>query len=95
MSGAARATGRRRLSGSPLREASTAPDSSGVYKLQAYADAPQLAQVLRGRTTMEMSGEVKMANRVGVESLEPGDVLFFGGHGPRSTTRRSTSGTAG
>src|SRR6266496_1109979 len=29
-----------------------------VYKLQTYAGAPKLNQVLRGRTTMQMSGEV-------------------------------------
>src|SRR5437870_2435705 len=29
-----------------------------VYKLHAYAGAPQLAQTLEGRTTMQMSGEI-------------------------------------
>jgi len=55
-----------------------------VYKLQAYADAPQLADVLRGRTTMAMSGEVPKAKRIAFDELEPADVLFFGAKGPKS-----------
>jgi cell wall-associated NlpC family hydrolase len=54
-----------------------------VYKLTSYAGAPQLAGVLRGRTTMEMSGEVPKSRRIGIKKLRPGDVLFFG-KGPKS-----------
>jgi cell wall-associated NlpC family hydrolase len=50
----------------------------GVYKLTSYTGEGTLADVLRGRTTMEMSGEVPKSNRIGFKSLEPGDVLFFG-----------------
>ena len=55
-----------------------------VYKLHAYTGAPQLAAPLRGRTTMAMSGEVPKAKRIAFDAVAPGDVLFFGAHGPRS-----------
>lgn len=55
-----------------------------VYKLQPYPGAPALASVLKGRTTYEMSGEVPAATRIPFARLAPGDVVFFGGHGPRS-----------
>jgi cell wall-associated NlpC family hydrolase len=55
-----------------------------VYKLQAYAGAPKLSQVLRGRTTMQMSGEVPKTARISFDELEPADVLFFGARGPKS-----------
>jgi cell wall-associated NlpC family hydrolase len=55
-----------------------------VYKLQAYAGAAQLSGVLRGRTTMAMSGEVAKSARVRIDDLEPADVLFFGSRGPKS-----------
>jgi cell wall-associated NlpC family hydrolase len=55
-----------------------------VYKLQTYAGAPQLSQVIRGRTTMQMSGEVAKSARIKFDELEPGDVLFFGARGPKS-----------
>jgi cell wall-associated NlpC family hydrolase len=54
-----------------------------VYKLTAYQGEGNLADVLRGRTTMEMSGEVPRPKRIGIAELEPGDVMFFG-HGRRS-----------
>jgi cell wall-associated NlpC family hydrolase len=55
-----------------------------VYKLTAYAGSGTLAATLRGRTTYEMSGEVKPKDRIyDPASLEPGDVLFFG-RGPQS-----------
>jgi cell wall-associated NlpC family hydrolase len=57
-----------------------------VYMLERYAGAPQLAQTLRGRTTMAMSGEVPKAQRITAFDLQPADVLFFGAHGPRSKT---------
>ncbi len=56
-----------------------------VYKLQKYAGAPQLRDVIRGRTTMQMSGEVPKTSRIALEGLEPGDLLFFGSRGPKST----------
>jgi cell wall-associated NlpC family hydrolase len=55
-----------------------------VYKLQSYAGASQLSGVLRGRTTMAMSGEVAKAARVGMDKLEPADVVFFGSRGAKS-----------
>jgi len=55
-----------------------------VYKLQTYAGALKLSQVLRGRTTMQMSGEVPKTARVAFDDLEPADVLFFGARGPKS-----------
>jgi cell wall-associated NlpC family hydrolase len=55
-----------------------------VYKLHAYVGAPNLGAVLHGRTTMEMSGEVPKKLRIPFEKLIPGDVLFFGAHGPKS-----------
>ena len=55
-----------------------------VYKLQAYPGAPQLSGVIRGRTTMQMSGEVEKTERIPLDELEPGDVLFFGARGPSS-----------
>ncbi len=55
-----------------------------VYKLQAYAAEGDLASVLRGRTTYEMSGEVPSSQRIGFAKLEPADVIFFGDRGPRS-----------
>lgn len=55
-----------------------------VYKLQSYSGERNLAGVLRGRTTYQMSGEVGRDQRIyKVENLKPGDVLFFG-HGPHS-----------
>jgi cell wall-associated NlpC family hydrolase len=55
-----------------------------VYKLQQYAGEGNLASVLRGRTTYEMSGEVPRSQRLGLAKLEPADVIFFGDKGPRS-----------
>jgi cell wall-associated NlpC family hydrolase len=55
-----------------------------VYKLQSYPDEGNLASVLRGRTTYQMSGEVPASQRIRFADLQPADVLFFGAHGPRS-----------
>jgi cell wall-associated NlpC family hydrolase len=55
-----------------------------VYKLEAFADAPTLVEMLRGRTTYEMSGEVGKAARIPYEALQPADVLFFGSRGTES-----------
>src|SRR5919201_5620903 len=55
-----------------------------VYKLQRYHGEGTLADVLRGRTTYAMSGEVTRAKRIPFAKLQPADVLFFGLDGPRS-----------
>jgi cell wall-associated NlpC family hydrolase len=55
-----------------------------VYKLTPYAGEGALATVLRGRTTYEMSGEVPRRLLLPATKLQPGDVMFFGAHGPRS-----------
>jgi cell wall-associated NlpC family hydrolase len=55
-----------------------------VYKLEPWADAPFLADVLKGRTSYAMSGEVARSLRIPLLALQPGDVLFFGPAGPKS-----------
>jgi cell wall-associated NlpC family hydrolase len=55
-----------------------------VYKLQAYANEGKLGDVLKGRTTYAMSGEVPTAKRIALAKLQPADVIFFGAGGPRS-----------
>jgi cell wall-associated NlpC family hydrolase len=55
-----------------------------VYKLQAYPDGGSLADVLRGRTTYAMSGEVPKAARITQDLLQPADVVFFGARGAKS-----------
>jgi cell wall-associated NlpC family hydrolase len=56
-----------------------------VYKLQKYANEGNLANVLRGRTTYEMSGEVPNSLRIAnAAKLQPGDVLFWGAAGAKS-----------
>ena len=55
-----------------------------VYKTKPFQDAPELSQVLVGRTTYAMSGEVPRSLRVTRDALAPGDVVFFGSRGPRS-----------
>jgi len=56
-----------------------------VYKLEPFDGAPELADVLKGRTTYEMSGEVPRTARIPLTAIEPGDVLFFGSRGLKST----------
>ena len=56
-----------------------------VYKLTSYPNEGSLAGMLRGRTTYVMSGEVPRSQRIPAARLEPGDVMFFGANGPRST----------
>jgi cell wall-associated NlpC family hydrolase len=56
-----------------------------VYKLTAYPDEGDLASVLRGRTTYVMSGEVPRSQRITAAKLQPGDVMFFGAKGPKSS----------
>jgi cell wall-associated NlpC family hydrolase len=55
-----------------------------VYKLEPFDDAPGLSDVLQGRTTYAMSGEVDRSLRIPFEAIQPADVLFFGDRGPRS-----------
>jgi cell wall-associated NlpC family hydrolase len=55
-----------------------------VYKVQGYTDAGALADMLKGRTTYAMSGEVPAAKRVSLTKLQPADVIFFGARGPKS-----------
>jgi cell wall-associated NlpC family hydrolase len=55
-----------------------------VYKTKPFPGAPLLGDMLKGRTTYAMSGEVKQPARVGLDALEPGDILFFGSNGIRS-----------
>lgn len=54
-----------------------------VFKEPPYAGAPQLADVLRGRTTYAMSAEVGPPKRIAQDAVSPADVLFFG-RGPKS-----------
>ena len=56
-----------------------------VYKLTPYAGEGGLAGMLRGRTTYQMSGEVPRRDRITAAKLQPGDVMFFGAHGPHSS----------
>jgi len=56
-----------------------------VYKLQPFPGAPTLTDVLKGRTTYAMSGEVATEQRIAQEDLQPADVVFFGAHGLLST----------
>jgi len=55
-----------------------------VYKLQAYPGGAALTATLKGRTTFAMSGEVRVAKRIPLARLKPGDVMFWGAVGPRS-----------
>ncbi|MGH3003678.1 MAG: NlpC/P60 family protein [Gaiellaceae bacterium] len=55
-----------------------------VVKLTPYAGEGTLADVLRGRTTYEMSGEVPRSARIAAAGLQPADVMFFGADGPTS-----------
>jgi len=55
-----------------------------VVKLTPYAGAPSLPAVLRGRTTYQMSGEVPRGERIGLDALQPADVVFFGAKGATS-----------
>jgi cell wall-associated NlpC family hydrolase len=56
-----------------------------VYKLTPYAGEGNLAGVLRGRTTYQMSGEVAHSKLVPAAKLQPGDVMFFGARGRNSS----------
>jgi cell wall-associated NlpC family hydrolase len=56
-----------------------------VYKLQKYTGGAGLNTVIKGRTTYEMSGEVPKSKRIAFAKLQPGDVVFFGSNGKKST----------
>jgi len=56
-----------------------------VYKTKPYPGAPLLGDIIKGRTTYSMSGEVKKTARIAIDDLEPGDVMFFG-RGPKSSS---------
>jgi cell wall-associated NlpC family hydrolase len=55
-----------------------------VYKLHRYADEGTLASTLRGRTTYQLSAEVKRSQRIAFADLQPADVIFFGAGGPKA-----------
>jgi cell wall-associated NlpC family hydrolase len=56
-----------------------------VYKLTPYAGERDLSGVLRGRTTFQMSGEVAHSKLIPAAKLQPGDVMFFGARGRKSS----------
>jgi cell wall-associated NlpC family hydrolase len=56
-----------------------------VFKLQSYPGEGDLASVLEGRTTYQMSVEVPRSQRIKFAKLQPADVIFFGAKGPHST----------
>lgn len=55
-----------------------------VYKLQPFDGAPLLTEILKGRTTYAMSGEVRKTARIAMADLQPGDLVFFGSRGAKS-----------
>ena len=56
-----------------------------VYKTKPFPGAPTLGDILKGRTTYAMSAEVSKPARIDLAGLQPGDVVFFGAQGPKST----------
>jgi cell wall-associated NlpC family hydrolase len=56
-----------------------------VYKLQSYPNEGNLASMIRGRTTYDMSVEVPKSKRIPFAKLQPADVIFFGANGPKSS----------
>jgi cell wall-associated NlpC family hydrolase len=56
-----------------------------VYKLQAFPNGGNLPNVLQGRTTYQMSGEVPKSKRIPFDRLKAADVAFFGSDGRRSS----------
>lgn len=55
-----------------------------VYKTEPFPEAPFLAELLQARSTYEMSRERKRRERIPLAEIQPGDILFFGPHGPKS-----------
>jgi cell wall-associated NlpC family hydrolase len=56
-----------------------------VYKLEPFAGGGSLSSVLQGRTTYDMSGEVRKSKRIPFDRVRAADALFFGSEGPRSS----------
>jgi cell wall-associated NlpC family hydrolase len=52
-----------------------------IYRLEAYPGAPQLEDVLRGRTASAMAGEMPASERIRRSRLRPGDLVFFSERG--------------
>jgi cell wall-associated NlpC family hydrolase len=55
-----------------------------VYKVEQYPGGGKLPDMLQGRTTYAMSGEVPAAKRIPFAELQPADLVFFGAKGPKS-----------
>jgi cell wall-associated NlpC family hydrolase len=55
-----------------------------VYKTHPFSGAPRLGTTIRGRTTYDMSGEIRRSRRVPKARLLPADVIFFGDRGTKS-----------
>jgi cell wall-associated NlpC family hydrolase len=55
-----------------------------VYKVP-FRGGGRLADVIQGRTTYQMSGEVPRSMRIPFDRIRPADVVFFGDRGPRSS----------
>ncbi|MGZ6729357.1 MAG: C40 family peptidase, partial [Gaiellaceae bacterium] len=52
---------------------------------EKYPGGAALNATIQGRTTYQMSGEVPRSKRISFAKLAPGDVVFFGSNGPKST----------
>ena len=52
-----------------------------VYKLPPFAEFPLLGASINGRTTFSMAAERPRADRLPLEAVQPGDLLFFGSRG--------------
>jgi cell wall-associated NlpC family hydrolase len=48
-----------------------------VFRLESYPGAPELQDVLRGRTASAMAGEFPASQRIRRNRIRPGDLLFF------------------
>jgi cell wall-associated NlpC family hydrolase len=55
-----------------------------VYKVEQYTSGGTLADMLKGRTTYAMGGEVPAAKRIPFAKLQPADLIFFGAKGAKS-----------
>jgi cell wall-associated NlpC family hydrolase len=64
-----------------------------IYKTHPYSGAPRLGTTIRGRTTYDMSGEIRRSKRVGKPGLLPADIIFFGDRG--TSSRPNEVGHAG
>ena len=70
------------------QEVSGGFDCSGftwhVYKSSPYEGAEHLGETLLGRSSYAMSGEIDRAARLGLDELQPADLVFFGDSGVES-----------